>query len=170
MTLANMPISACGCSMSNATGFLHRVSRTSTTRPVARPAFTNCPRNKFCTGNMRVICYQRRQSARPGPPLSGPRVVGPATAKIEGCTRFGERVATRFGRIGRNVTARIVESAAGHRCWLRSTDLAPVGPMPLLLRFGSIHGRFSLPGEVNGRDDHRLRTGPIKVNRDQDPG
>lgn len=73
-----------------------------------------------------------------------------------------------FGRIGRNVLRGIVESGRSDIEVVAINDLGPVETNAHLLRYDSVHGRFSGTVTVNG-DTIDVGQGPIKVTAERDP-
>lgn len=73
-----------------------------------------------------------------------------------------------FGRIGRNVLRAIMESGRTDIEVVAINDLAPVETNAHLLRFDSVHGRFSGPVKVAG-DTIDVGRGPIRVTAERDP-
>jgi glyceraldehyde 3-phosphate dehydrogenase len=74
-----------------------------------------------------------------------------------------------FGRIGRNILRAIIESGRSDIEVVAVNDLGPVETNAHLLRFDSVHGRFSGEVKVTG-DSIDAGTGPIKVTAERDPG
>ncbi|MCW2306172.1 type I glyceraldehyde-3-phosphate dehydrogenase [Rhodobium gokarnense] len=73
-----------------------------------------------------------------------------------------------FGRIGRNVLRAIVETGCKDIEVVAINDLGPVETNAHLLRYDSVHGRFSGKVTVDG-DTIDCGTGPIKVTAIRDP-
>ncbi|MBB4302993.1 glyceraldehyde 3-phosphate dehydrogenase [Rhodobium orientis] len=73
-----------------------------------------------------------------------------------------------FGRIGRNVLRAIVETGCKDIEVVAINDLGPVETNAHLLRYDSVHGRFSGTVKVDG-DTIDCGTGPIKVTAIRDP-
>ncbi|HHB83502.1 MAG TPA: type I glyceraldehyde-3-phosphate dehydrogenase [Devosia sp.] len=73
-----------------------------------------------------------------------------------------------FGRIGRNVLRAIIESGRTDIEVVAINDLGPVETNAHLLRFDSVHGRFSGAVEVDG-DTIDAGTGPIRVTATRNP-
>lgn len=73
-----------------------------------------------------------------------------------------------FGRIGRNVLRAIIESGRTDIEVVAINDLGPVETNAHLMRFDSVHGRFSGTVTVSG-DTIDVGRGPIKVTAVRDP-
>ncbi|MEW5248147.1 type I glyceraldehyde-3-phosphate dehydrogenase [Microbulbifer discodermiae] len=74
-----------------------------------------------------------------------------------------------YGRIGRNVTRAIYESAYTDRiCLVAINDLAPVEANAHLTRFDTVHGRFNTPVSVEG-DALVIDGDRVQVCRERDP-
>lgn len=73
-----------------------------------------------------------------------------------------------FGRIGRNILRAIIESGRTDIEVVAINDLGPVETNAHLLRYDSVHGKFSGTVKVDG-DTIDAGTGPIKVYAVRDP-
>src|SRR5437660_5775129 len=73
-----------------------------------------------------------------------------------------------FGRIGRNILRAIAESGRNDIDVVALNDLGPVETNAHLLRYDSVHGRFSGTVTVDG-DSISLGNGKIKVTAERDP-
>ena len=74
-----------------------------------------------------------------------------------------------FGRIGRNVLRAIAENGRTDVQVVGINDLAPPATNAHLLRYDSVHGRFSHKVTMEG-DTLDIGTGPIKVTAERDVG
>ena len=73
-----------------------------------------------------------------------------------------------FGRIGRNVLRAIIENGHDDIEVVAINDLGPVETNAHLLRFDSVHGRFTGEVKVSG-DAIDIGRGPIRVTAERDP-